>query len=82
MLDELLPEKKSTVCFFLYLNYSIVYFIKLCLILKGQKVLIFSQFVIMLDIIEEYLKIRNFKYLRLDGNTVVSDRFLFTFSKN
>lgn len=39
-----------------------------------QKVLIFSQFVMMMDIIEEYLDIRKHKYLRLDGSTKVEDR--------
>ncbi|XP_044729933.1 SWI/SNF-related matrix-associated actin-dependent regulator of chromatin subfamily A containing DEAD/H box 1 homolog isoform X1 [Chrysoperla carnea] len=37
----------------------------------GHRVLIFSQFVIMLDVLEEYLNIRQIKYLRLDGNTPV-----------
>jgi len=41
---------------------------------KNQKVLIFSQFVMMLDIIEEYLKIKKIKYCRLDGSTKVTDR--------
>lgn len=37
----------------------------------NHRVLIFSQFVIMLDILENYLKIRNIKFLRLDGSTPV-----------
>ncbi|CAG9812421.1 unnamed protein product [Phaedon cochleariae] len=41
---------------------------------KGQRVLIFSQYVIMLNIVEEYLRIRNHKYLRLDGSTAVHVR--------
>ena len=41
---------------------------------KDQKVLIFSQFVMMLDIIEEYLKIKSIKYCRLDGQTKVTER--------
>lgn len=41
---------------------------------KDQKVLIFSQFVMMLDIIEEYLRIRSHKYCRLDGSTKVTER--------
>lgn len=40
----------------------------------GDRVLIFSQFVIMLDIIEEFLKIKKFKYCRLDGSTAVNER--------
>ena len=42
---------------------------------KGDRVLIFSQFVIMLDIVEEYLKIKKYKYFRLDGTTAVSERY-------
>ena len=41
---------------------------------KNQKVLIFSQFVMMLDIIEEFLKIKSIKYCRLDGSTKVIER--------
>lgn len=40
----------------------------------GHRCLIFSQFTMMLDIMEEYMDIRGFKYLRLDGQTKVSDR--------
>lgn len=40
----------------------------------GHRVLIFSQFVMMLDIIERYLAIRGHKYVRLDGSTAVTDR--------
>lgn len=41
---------------------------------SGQRCLIFSQFTMMLDIMEEYMNIRQFSYLRLDGQTKVSDR--------
>lgn len=41
---------------------------------EGHRVLIFSQFVMMLDIMEHYLKIRKHGYLRLDGQTAVTDR--------
>lgn len=34
---------------------------------EGHRVLIFSQFRVMLDIIEDYLEFRNFKYERVDG---------------
>ena len=34
---------------------------------KGRRVLIFSQMVMMLDIIAEYLQLRKFHYQRLDG---------------
>ncbi|XP_044252842.1 SWI/SNF-related matrix-associated actin-dependent regulator of chromatin subfamily A containing DEAD/H box 1 homolog isoform X2 [Tribolium madens] len=40
----------------------------------GHRVLIFSQYVIMLNVMEHYLKIRKHKYLRMDGSTPVSDR--------
>nr|CAD7425837.1 unnamed protein product [Timema monikensis] len=40
----------------------------------GHRVLIFSQFVIMLEILEAYLTIRGHLYLRLDGNTPVTTR--------
>ena len=39
-----------------------------------SRVLVFSQFVMVLNIIEEYLKIRDHKFIRLDGSTPVSDR--------
>lgn len=41
---------------------------------EGHRVLIFSQFVMMLDIIEPYLKLRGYEYLRLDGSTAVTSR--------
>lgn len=41
---------------------------------SDQKCLVFSQFTMMLDIMEEYMKIRGHAYLRLDGQTKVSDR--------
>lgn len=41
---------------------------------EGHRVLIFSQFVFMLDILEEYLRIRDYDYLRLDGSTRSLDR--------
>lgn len=40
----------------------------------GHRVLIFSQFTMILDILEEYLTIRGQTYLRLDGSTPVTDR--------
>ncbi|KAF8560206.1 hypothetical protein OG21DRAFT_38190 [Imleria badia] len=36
---------------------------------RGHRVLLFSQFVIALDIIEDFLRGENYKYLRLDGET-------------
>uniref|UniRef100_A0A182PJL1 SWI/SNF-related matrix-associated actin-dependent regulator of chromatin subfamily A containing DEAD/H box 1 homolog n=1 Tax=Anopheles epiroticus TaxID=199890 RepID=A0A182PJL1_9DIPT len=41
---------------------------------EGHRVLIFSQFTMMLDIMERYLKIRKYGFLRLDGSTAVTER--------
>jgi len=41
---------------------------------EGHRVLLFSQFVIMMDIMERYLTARKIKYMRLDGSTPVEDR--------
>jgi len=40
----------------------------------GHKVLMFSQFTQMMDILEDYLSIKDFRYVRLDGQTSVADR--------
>lgn len=40
----------------------------------GHRVLIFSQFTMMLDILEQYLEIRKHQYLRFDGSTAVVER--------
>lgn len=40
----------------------------------GHRVLIFSQFTMVLDILEEYLTIRGHTFLRLDGSTPVTER--------
>ncbi|ESN92387.1 hypothetical protein HELRODRAFT_103742 [Helobdella robusta] len=42
--------------------------------IKGDRILLFSQFTMMLDIIEVYLEFRGYKYLRLDGSTPVTER--------
>ncbi|XP_013776880.1 SWI/SNF-related matrix-associated actin-dependent regulator of chromatin subfamily A containing DEAD/H box 1-like [Limulus polyphemus] len=39
-----------------------------------SRVLLFSQFTMMLDIVQEYMEIRNHRYLRLDGSTPVVER--------
>ena len=41
---------------------------------QGKKVLIFSQFTIVLDILEDYLTMMNFEFERLDGSTAQADR--------
>lgn len=41
---------------------------------EGHRVLIFSQFTMMLDILEKYLEYKHFGYMRLDGQTNVTDR--------
>lgn len=40
----------------------------------GHRVLIFSQFTMMLDILERYLDLRKHTFLRFDGQTVVTER--------
>ncbi|EEH53936.1 SNF2 super family, partial [Micromonas pusilla CCMP1545] len=41
---------------------------------EGKKVLIFSQFTIVLDILEDYLGMMKYEYERLDGSTSQADR--------
>merc|ERR1712018_1088534 len=41
---------------------------------RDDRVLIFTQFTMVLDIMEQYLRIRGHKYLRLDGSTPVQER--------
>ncbi|TMW60949.1 hypothetical protein Poli38472_000991 [Pythium oligandrum] len=41
---------------------------------KGHRVLIFSQFKIMLDILQDYLKLRSYRCERIDGNITGNDR--------
>jgi chromatin-remodeling ATPase INO80 len=40
----------------------------------GHRVLLYFQMTKMIDLIEEYLTYRNYKYLRLDGSTKLEDR--------
>lgn len=40
----------------------------------GHKVLLFSTMTMILDIIEDYLSLRDYKYVRLDGSTKLVDR--------
>jgi SWI/SNF-related matrix-associated actin-dependent regulator of chromatin subfamily A member 5 len=41
---------------------------------RGHRVLIFSQMTRMLDILEDYLLSKSFKYCRIDGNTTYEER--------
>ena len=41
---------------------------------RGNRVLIFSQMTRMLDILEDYFALREYKYCRIDGNTTYDDR--------
>uniref|UniRef100_A0A670YST3 DNA helicase n=1 Tax=Pseudonaja textilis TaxID=8673 RepID=A0A670YST3_PSETE len=41
---------------------------------KGDRVVLFSQFTMMLDILEVLLKHEQYRYLRLDGKTQISER--------
>lgn len=41
---------------------------------EGHKVLIFSQFKIMLDILEDFLRLKNHGFERIDGNTAQRER--------
>lgn len=43
-------------------------------ILQGDRVVLFSQFTMMLDIVEVLLKHLNHRYVRLDGSTPIADR--------
>ncbi|GFU47913.1 hypothetical protein NPIL_450051 [Nephila pilipes] len=44
------------------------------LIEEGHRILLFSQFTMVLDIVEEYMNIKKYKFLRLDGQVPVSER--------
>ena len=43
---------------------------------QGDRVLLFSQFTMMLDIVEEFMTSRQYRYLRLDGSTPVIERYI------
>ena len=45
-----------------------------CLKNGGHRVLLYFQMTKMIDLMEEYLTYRNYKYLRLDGSTKLEDR--------
>ncbi|GBG79414.1 hypothetical protein CBR_g29561 [Chara braunii] len=42
--------------------------------LAGHRILLFSQMTRLMDVLEDYLEMRGFRYLRLDGNTKTEDR--------
>ena len=44
------------------------------LLTEKHKVLLFSQFTMLLDVLEEYCDYRGFRYCRLDGNTSIQER--------
>jgi ATP-dependent DNA helicase len=44
------------------------------LIAQGHKVLLFSQMTRMLDLIQDYLQLRNFQFCRIDGSISYADR--------
>ena len=41
---------------------------------NGDRVLIFSQMTRLLDILDDYLKMKNYTYCRIDGQTSANDR--------
>ena len=41
---------------------------------RGNRVLIFSQMSRILDILEDFMVMRSYKYCRIDGNTTYEDR--------
>lgn len=41
---------------------------------QGDRVVLFSQFTMMLDIVEVLLKHLGHRYIRLDGSTPIADR--------
>lgn len=47
---------------------------KQCLCGQGDRVLLFSQFTMVLDVVEVFLKQKQITYIRLDGSTPVTDR--------
>ena len=44
------------------------------IVVEGEKVIIFSQFVLLLDILEDYCTFRDYGFVRLDGNSTVEER--------
>lgn len=48
-----------------------------CMSVAGHRVLLFSQMTRALDMVEDFLLMRNFSYLRLDGRTKADARSAF-----
>lgn len=48
--------------------------LSLCLQRDGHRVLLFSQMTSMLDLLEEYVSFRQWRYQRIDGGTKAMDR--------
>jgi len=71
-----LIDDKSEADFLVQASGKLVLLDKLLPKLKdgGHRVLIFSQFKIMLDILEDYLRLRNFKAERIDGSITGRER--------
>lgn len=49
--------------------------------LQGDRVVLFSQFTMMLDIVEVLMRHLKHRYVRLDGSTPIADRSVF-YSRN
>ena len=76
LLDKLLPKLYAQgliVCTF-FPTPAIYCSSQLVSCLSGHKVLIFSQMVRVLNIIEDFLKYRGYTFERLDGSTPSNDR--------
>ena len=41
---------------------------------EGHRVLVYSQMTRMIDLLEEFMAYRRYKYIRLDGSSRISDR--------
>lgn len=67
LLDKLLPKLQkagSRVC-----DKPLIFVVHIYLLTIIQQVLLFSQFTRMMDILEDYMLLRGYSYLRLDGST-------------
>lgn len=69
LLDKLLPKLKLRYVFLLGFYILKKFFFK-----SGHKILIFSQMVRVLDLLEDYLNFKQYRFERLDGNTRSNQR--------